>query len=219
MENKGHLTRKGERDLKLFKNERLTKVNKRVVELESNIEKIQGEIDEILQTLADNQEAFALGEISEKDLQKIEEILKEKKAEIERNSELIQQVKDVRKKVAFESIPFVKEAREKKVASLQKEYDKKVKEVHEARNEFIRQLAELGRINNMTNDVTEEYRIAMNKLGEKQPSLWGGAINEITVISRGWTQESKCLGVEESRQKQIYSSGEIPTWASNSKGE
>ena len=130
--------------MKLLENEKLTKVNERLSELEAKKETIQSEINEILQAVEDSVQAYAMGEVSEEDVQKVEDLLQAKTDEIKKIDEMIQRVKGVRKAVALESIPFVKEARAKKVEAIQKEYDKKVTEVIKARNEFLRKLAELG---------------------------------------------------------------------------
>lgn len=194
----------------MFKNEKLTKVNERLSELEAKKETLQNEVNEILEVVESSIEAYALGEVEEKDVEKVKALLEAKTKEIEEIEEMIAKVKVVRESVVVETIPFVKEARQKKIEKIQKEYDDKAKEVIEARNEFLRKLAELGTIKNKIGEANNEYNAIMIGMGEK-PSIYGSAINEITLISGGYTLEKDCLGVEEIVQKQIYA-GNIPSW-------
>ncbi|MGX6441864.1 hypothetical protein ACWM35_01355 [Neobacillus sp. K501] len=195
--------------MKLFENEKFTKVNERIKELESKKAAVQGEINEILTAVEKSIEAYALGEVDEKDVKKAEQLLQEKTKEIADLEEMIQRVKGVRKSVAIESVPFVKEARKKKVEAIQKKYDSKIPEVIAARNEFLKQLAELGRIAKEVGGVNSEFNSIMVELGEK-PSVYGSAIDERAVISGGWTLEKDCLGVEENLQLRVYKSGVVP---------
>jgi DNA repair exonuclease SbcCD ATPase subunit len=181
--------------MKLFENEKLTKVNERIKELEDKKAAVQGEMNEILEAVEKTIESYAIGDVDEQDVEKAKELLEVKTNEINEIDELIQRVKAVRKSVALESVPFVKEARAKKVI--------------EARNAFLRELAELGRVAKEVGSVNAEFNNVMRELGE-QPARFGAAINEKTIISGGWTREEDCLGVEENLQKQVYKSGVIP---------
>jgi DNA repair exonuclease SbcCD ATPase subunit len=195
--------------MKLFENEKLTKVNERIKELEDKKAALQSEMNEILEAIEKTIESYALGDVDEQDVEKAKELLEVKTNEIKEIDELIQRVKAVRKSVALESVPFVKEARAKKVEAIQKRYDEQATKVIEARNAFLRELAELGRVAKEVGSVNAEFNNVMRELGE-QPARFGAAINERTIISGGWTREEDCLGVEENLQKQVYKSGVIP---------
>jgi DNA repair exonuclease SbcCD ATPase subunit len=195
--------------MKLFENEKLSKVNERLKELEAKKEAVQSEVNEIIEALSETDKRYSFGEIDLKDVKKAEQLLQAKTKEIADLEEMIQRVKGVRKSVAIESVPFVKEARAKKIEAIQKNYDSKVSEVITARNEFLKHLAELGRIAKEVGGVNSEFNSIMVELGEN-PSVYGSAINEKPVISGGYTAAEVCLGVEENIQKQIYNSGIVP---------
>ncbi len=194
----------------MFKDEKLTKVNERLQELEARKESLQNEVNEILEAVENSIESYALGEVDDKDVEKVKALLESKTKEIEDVDEMIAKIKAVRKSVVVETIPFVKEARQKKVANIQKEYNEKTKEVIEARNEFLRKLAELGTIKDKVGEANAEFNAVMVEMGE-QPSVYGAALNEVPVISGGYTLAKDCLGVEESVQKEAYK-GNLPDW-------
>ncbi|PRS16526.1 hypothetical protein C6W27_08990 [Bacillus paralicheniformis] len=199
--------------MKLFENEKLKKVNERLSELTEKRESLQNEVNEILQAVEDSVQSYALGEVSEEDVQKAEQLLQEKTEEIKKTDEMIQRVQSIRKSVAVESIPLVKEQRRKKVEKIQSKYDKKAAEVIEARNEFLRKLGELGDMKKEVGNVNNEFNSVMVELGEN-PSAYGAALNEhLVIFERNVTKEADCLGLTEQIQKATYKSGNVPNFA------
>lgn len=194
---------------RLFKNERLDKVNEKIEEATLKAEKLQSEIDEINLALTQTFELYAVGDIDEADVQAAEKLLHEKKTKLASTIEMIGKLKAVRKPIAVESIPFVKEARAKKTEAIQKKYDDQVKNVHKARAAFLEELAALGRIKSEVSSINVEYNDLMVEMGES-PTVYGAAINETAVISGGFTSPHKALGVDEITQKQTYTSGSVP---------
>lgn len=195
----------------LFENEKLTKINERITELNEKREKLQGEIDEILEAVSQSVEAYAMGEVDEETVEKAKAALDEKTKEVEQIDEMLERVKGVRKSVAMESVPFVKEARLKKVEKLQKEYDKKVIEVREARNAFIRKMAELGAIDSKVGDANHEYNSIMRDMDAKTDD-YGKSIHKAPVVSGGYTVEAECIGVSEATQNEA-AAGIVPHYA------
>ncbi|MGG3556271.1 hypothetical protein ABES23_06155 [Peribacillus frigoritolerans] len=194
-----------------MKNEKLSKVNERLNELEAKKDNLQSEVNEILQAVEDSVQAYAMKDVDEATVEKAKSILDAKTKEIKETEEMIQRVKGVRKSVVLESIPFIKSDREKKVEAIQKRYDAKVSEVIEARNSFLRKMAELGSIRNEVGSANNEFNAVMIELGES-PSIYGAALNEVKTFSpKGFTSEADCLGVKERVQTQAYS-GNLPQW-------
>ncbi|KXH87371.1 hypothetical protein [Sporosarcina sp. HYO08] len=195
--------------MKLIKNEKLEKINARLKEVEAKRDAIQSEVDEIEAALSQSVALYAMGEVDEKDIQAAKQLLHEKKIEFAEVEEMISRIRAVRKTVAIESIPFVKESRKKKVAAIQKKYVDQIEHVHKARAKFLEELAALGKIKNEVGSINFEYNDLMQELGGKG-DVYGAAINERTVISGGFTSPTYCLGVDERTQKQSYASGSVP---------
>lgn len=190
----------------LFENEKLEKVNEKLAELKDKRESIANEIEEINNAMEQTFELYAIQEINEQDVEKAKILLDEKRKEYAENEEMIQKVEGVRRKVAVDSVPFVKQHRENKRKEIQSEYDGKVSEVIEARNAFMKKLAELGQVKNKIGSVNLEYNQVMNELG-KEGDTYGVAIGEKTIISNGWTPKDECLGVTETDQRQAHKNG------------
>ncbi|AQX56043.1 hypothetical protein [Priestia flexa] len=202
--------------MSLFKNEKLEKVNEQLTKLESKRNDIVKSIEEMEAALEQTVELFALGEISQKDIEEAHDFLKVRRQELADVERMIAKVSQVRKKVAIETIPFVKEQRRKKVEAIQKKYDLKISKVIEAKNAFLRELAELGTIRNEVGSANNEFNDVMIEIGEN-PSQYGEVLNERKVFSpQGFTSEADCLGIKEDVQKQAYS-GNVPSWVGGMK--
>lgn len=200
----------------MFKNEKVDKINEQMKKLEDKKTEIEKAISDMETALDQTVELYALGEITDKDVEEAHDFLKARRAELLDVERMIQRVASVRRKAAIESLPFVKDAKAKKLEKIQSEYDKKVESVFTARNEFLKELAELGQIKSKVNSVNNEFNDIMTELGET-PSIYGGVINERKLYSpEGFTNEADCLGIKEERQKRAYS-GELPNWVGEAK--
>lgn len=161
--------------MKLFNNEKLSKVNERISELESKREALQGEVNEILQAVSDSIEAYAKMEVDEATVQKAKEILEAKTKEIGELDEMISRVKGVRKSVALESIPFVKEARSKRVEAINKESFEAEIELKKAIAEVFLCHNKISKIRSKASNLNNSYEGTLTELGEKNVIRLGGS--------------------------------------------
>ncbi|TRM10341.1 hypothetical protein FH966_00625 [Lentibacillus cibarius] len=188
-----------------FKNEKLQNVNSRLVELKEKRESLANEIEEIQTAMNDTFESYAVGTIEAEDVRKAEKLLREKKDEYKQNEEMISKVEAVKTEVKKESVPYYKEMRQKKLQDVQKRYDDKVQDVHEARNEFLRQLNELGQIKKEANRANTEYNNVMADIGEESnPYLTGIQEKPFIKGSLGVVKDNETIGVREDVQRQAY---------------
>ncbi|WEA43812.1 hypothetical protein [Priestia aryabhattai] len=187
-------------------------IKSKIVELETKKEALTEELAELTKAIEDSFEDLLLGNVEEKTIDKAKAKFEELSAELKKNEEYIQRAKAVRKKLAVEKvIPFAKEKREKRQKEIQERYDKQVKVVHEARNAFLRELANLGQIRNEIGAVNSEYNQLLSDMGEAK-TPYGSAIREVVVIPNGFTTDEKATGINELIQKQTYSSGNVPSF-------
>jgi len=187
-------------------------IKSKIVELETKNEALTEELAELTKAIEDSFEDLLLGNVEEKTIDKAKAKFEELSAELKKNEEYIQRAKAVRKKLAVEKvIPFAKEKREKRQKEIQERYDKQVKVVHEARNAFLRELANLGQIRNEIGAVNSEYNQLLSDMGEAK-TPYGSAIREVVVIPNGFTTDEKATGINELIQKQTYSSGNVPSF-------
>lgn len=208
--------------MKLFENEKLTKVNERIKELESKKAAVQGEMNEILTAVEKSIEAYALGDVHEKDVKKAEQLLQTKTKEIADLEEMIQRVKAVRKSVAIESVPMVREWRKKQAEAVQAEVDKAVQEALKAREIYVKALANVGQTSTKINAANDQYNALMRKLGEREIE---GGVNippiypeEIMIGLYGSTiEESTALGLSKETQVRAVKLGILPKWVGDSK--
>ena len=187
-------------------------IKSKIVELETKNEALTEELAELTKAIEDSFEDLLLGNVEEKTIDKAKAKFEELSAELKKNEEYIQRAKAVRKKLAVEKvIPFAKEKREKRQKEIQERYDKQVKVVHEARNAFLRELANLGQIRNEIGAVNSEYNQLLSDMGEAK-TPYGSAVREVVVIPNGFTTDEKATGINELIQKQTYSSGNVPSF-------
>ncbi|MFE4047235.1 hypothetical protein [Priestia sp. YIM B13490] len=188
-------------------------IKSKIVELETKKEKLTEELGELSKAIEVNFEDLIQGKVDEETIEKAKAFNEEKASELAKTEEYIVRAKAARKKLAHEKmIPFAKQKREKRQKEIQERYDKQVKAVHEARNAFLRELANLGQIRNEIGAVNSEYNQLLSDMGEgKTP--YGSAIREVVVIPNGFTPDDKATGINELIQKQTYSSGNVPAFA------
>ncbi|MDP9742865.1 UNVERIFIED_ORG: DNA repair exonuclease SbcCD ATPase subunit [Bacillus sp. B2I3] len=201
----------------VMKNEKLSKVNERLNELEMKKDNLQNEVNEILQAVEDSVQAYAMGDVDELTVQKAKSILEAKTTEIKETEEMIQRVKGVRKSVLIESIPFINSDRDKKVEAIQKEVDNAVKEALEAREVYTRKLAAVGQARNKVNAASVEYNDLMRELGErpfeeqvKVPSVYPETITIGMHLSQ--VEEKTALGLSKATQEAAAKRGILPQW-------
>lgn len=187
----------------LFENEKLDNVNKKIEEIQAEIETLQAKVEEGNQAFSELYEKFILDEVKESELKKAEKAVEKDTAELLTLTNMLEKLKALKKKVLVESVPFVKEAKAKKLAKIQAEYDAKIEEVHAAREAFTEKLSEIGRIKNKVHSIDFEYNEVMEEADEKV-SFYGSAINERVVIPAGYTSTADALGISEAQQKQYY---------------
>lgn len=191
----------------------LENIKAKISELENKKETLSTEIAELSQAVNDSFEDLLLGKVDDKTIDKAKEKYKSLTEELEKTEEYIQRAKAVRKKLAFEKfIPFAKEKRKKKLDGIQKRYDEKAQEVIVARNELLKQLAELGQIKNEVKGENAKFNNVMIELGES-PDNYGSAINERKIHSpENYTKEFECLGLKVETQEIVYKDGNVPQW-------
>ena len=189
--------------MKLFKSEKLESINNKITEINGRQAAIQAELADLYEEQKEVIEGYAIGMKSEHEVDKMEDKIEAKKKEIVALDELKSKIKTVKRQAVTESLPFVKEARQKRVQAIQKEYDAKVKKVHEARFAFLQELSELGAIRSKVGSLNSDYNQDLIELG-MNPETYGAALNETVVISAGITADKDSLGVKESVQKRIY---------------
>jgi len=193
--------------------QQLEAVKSKIQELENKQDELTNQVIELTQAIEDSTEQLLLGIVSESDVEQAKVLLNDKKSELAETTELLQRAYAVRKKLAVEKfVPFAKEHREKRLKEIQSRYDNKVESVIAARNELLKQLAELGQIKNEIGNVNQEYNKTLFDLGIPTEK-YGRTINERKVYSpKDYTPEELCLGLKTETQERAYSSGRVPAW-------
>lgn len=196
----------------LFQNDKLDEIKVKLAELNTKKGELIQDIAELNSMLSVKVDLFIAGKITEADIKAAETLLFEKKAELQDVDSLIERVMAVKKKVAFESLPLIAPARDRKRDALQKKYDALIPEIIEARNAFIRKLAEGAQIAEKMGDTNYEYNDIMRELGGKV-STYGKQVNKVAVFNRGWASAGEQLGITEQLQIEAGLGGKIPDWA------
>lgn len=194
-----------------LKNEKLDNVNEKLKELQQKRQTLSDEISNIQQTLDETFNYFAQGKVTDEQIEQANELLREKQEEYKQNEQYIAKVEDVRKKTRFESIPFLREQQRKKSEEIQKRYDEKLSVIEQKRNEYIRELAQLGEIVQESSSVTNEFNETVKTLGGKH--LADGTLDEKKLFSGGFTPEAETLGLKEQTQKDVLRSAKTPSFA------
>ncbi|MGP4073971.1 hypothetical protein ACTWQB_15695 [Piscibacillus sp. B03] len=190
----------------------LKAVKNKIQELESKKSKVFSEIQEIKDTIDESIEYLLIGKISEEDIEKAKNLLEEKEEELKETDSMLQKAYQARNKLAREKfIPFAKERRKKNIQEIQTKYDRKIQDVQKARNEFLKQLAELGQIKQEVGKANDEFNSVLNELG-LESETYGSTIKERVVVPIRFTSDKDAIGVKEQVQKQTYSSGNVPHW-------
>ncbi|CAI9391344.1 hypothetical protein ACTNDN_18990 [Niallia sp. HCP3S3_B10] len=205
----------------LFENEKLTKVNERIKELEDKKAAVQSEMNEILEAIEKTIESYALGDVDEQDVEKAKELLEAKKNEIKEIDELIQRVKAVRKSVVMDSVPLVREWRQKQVETVQAEVNKAVQEALKAREIYVKSLAKIGQAAKKIDTANDDYNAIMRELGEREiqggvniPSIYP---EQIMIGLYGSTiEESTAIGLSKETQEAAVKKGILPYWVGDS---
>lgn len=191
----------------------LENIKSKISELENQKEVLQTEIAELSTAIEDSFEDLLLGRVDESTIDKAKDVYESKTKELQRVTELLERAKIARKKLAIEKIvPFARDNRQKKVAAIQAKYDKQIEAVRKARAAFLSELATLGKIKQEVGGVNQEFNDVLRDMGE-QPHVYGAAISETVIIPNGWTREKDATGASEDTQKQVYASGNVPSWA------
>ncbi|MCQ6277306.1 hypothetical protein JMM81_20750 [Bacillus sp. V3B] len=208
--------------MKLFKNEKVEKVNEQLAKLEEKRGGIVKTIEEMEAALEQTVELFALGQISDQDLEEASDFLKARRQELSEVERMIAKVGSVKKKVAIESIPFIREQRAKKVESAQKNVDKSVKEALEAREFYVRKLAAIGQAAKEVDPANSQYNDFMESLGQNRSDL---SVNiphvfpETVKVGLHVSQflEIDSIGLSKKTQEDAVKSGILPHWVGDSK--
>jgi DNA repair exonuclease SbcCD ATPase subunit len=201
----------------MFKNEKVEKVNEQLTKLETKRDEIVKTIAEMEAALDKTVELFALGEINEKDIEEAHEFLKERRAELADVERMIAKVASVKNKVKIESVPMVREWRNKQVESVQAEVDKAVKEALEAREFYVKKLAAIGQAANKIGTANAEYNALMRELGERESSATINvphAFPEVIQIGLYPVQflETESVGLSKASQENAVKHGTLPSW-------
>ncbi|MEK4406676.1 hypothetical protein MKZ26_20130 [Sporosarcina sp. FSL K6-6792] len=151
--------------MKLFENEKLTKVNERIKEIVVKRDALNGEITIILQAIEDSVQAYAMGDVDEETVKKVEDLLRDKSFEVKQLDEMLQRVKGVRKTIAFDSIPLVRQARVKKVEAVDNEWNEVERRMKKAQAEVFLCYHELSKIKGKANSLMRSYDGLMLELG------------------------------------------------------
>ncbi|MED3624678.1 hypothetical protein P4482_15220 [Neobacillus thermocopriae] len=207
--------------MKLFENDKLTKVNQRIKELEDKKAAVQGEMKKILEAIEKTIESYAVGDVDEKDVEKAKELLEAKKNEIKEIDELIQRVKAVRKSVVVESVPLVREWRQKQVETIQSEINKAVQEALKARENYVHALAKIGQAAKKIDAPNAKYNAIMREIGEREindgvnfPPIYP---EQIMIGLYGSTiEESTAIGLSKETQEAAVKKGILPNWVGDS---
>lgn len=189
--------------MKLFKNEKVDTVNEKINEIEAKQSAIQNELSELNEALQTVIEGFAIGVNSDYEVDQAKAVVEAKAKEIEALETLKGQIQAVKRKVATDAIPLIKEMRQKKIQEVQAEYDKAVQDVHKARFEFMSKLAHVGTLKAKINPANIEVNQALVEVG-LQPETYGETIQERIVVPNGYTSEIDALGFKEATLKRIY---------------
>ncbi|MFC4022706.1 hypothetical protein ACFOUV_02600 [Oceanobacillus longus] len=206
----------------MFKNEKVDKINERLQTLEAKREEIANTIGEMETALEQTVEMFALGQIEEKDINEAHDFLKERRAELSDIERMVARVESVRSKVKVESVPLVREWRNKQAEAVQKDVDKAVKEALAAREAFVKALAKVGQAQSKINAPNAEYNDLMESLGERKTSV---QINVPSVYPETITvglyasevKEDTAIGLSKATQEAAAKRGVLPHWVGDSK--
>lgn len=208
----------------IFKNEKIDKVNEQLSKLETKRDEIAKAIADIEEALEKTVELYAVGEIGEKEIEESHEVLNARRQELADVERMIAKVVDVRKKVAIESVPMVKEWRRKRAESAQKEIDKAVEEARKIRVLFAQKLAEVGQAKKKFDSVNGDFDNVMRELG--QPIFRGNEQGNVPKVIPGEFMIGmypsvipieRSLGLDEDSQENIVRTGDVPSWATASK--
>src|SRR5699024_4766736 len=209
--------------MNLFKNEKLDTVNERLTKLKAKRVEIQKSIEEMESALEQTVELFATGKVSEKDIEEAHECLKERRQELADVEQMIAKVESVKKKIAVETIPLVREWRKKRMNFVQKEVDKAVKEAQEARKNYVQKMAAVNKAWCKTDPITSEYNRLMRELGGREDFYSDVNLPQIypeTIIKGefAWkADEPNAIGITKETQTAIVKKGIIPLWAKDDK--
>src|SRR5690625_376509 len=165
--------------MSLFKSEKLDKVNEQLSKLKSKRDEIQKSIEEMESALEQTVELYAVGQISDKDIEEAHDFLKERRQELADVEQMIVKVEAVKKKIAVEVIPLVREWRKKRFDSVQQEVDKAVKEAQEARKFYVQKLAAVNKAWAKTDPITTEYNRLMRELGGREDYYYDVGLPQI----------------------------------------
>ncbi|WP_152910815.1 MULTISPECIES: hypothetical protein [unclassified Bacillus (in: firmicutes)] len=178
-------------------------------------------MNEILEAIEKTIESYALGDVDEQDVEKAKELLEAKKNEIKEIDELIQRVKAVRKSVVMDSVPLVREWRQKQVETVQAEVNKAVQEALKAREIYVKSLAKIGQAAKKIDTANDDYNAIMRELGEREiqggvniPSIYP---EQIMIGLYGSTiEESTAIGLSKETQEAAVKKGILPYWVGDS---
>jgi chromosome segregation ATPase len=192
---------------------KISGINSRLKNLEEKAENLQEEINELESEHKHAVMSFAVGEVTEEDLTKIEKKIVEKKKELATVTDAIPRIKAIRKEIAKnEVIPFVKKRR-RETEDIQAEYDKQVEVVRKARNAWLRELYKLGeKERNLEGKRNAEINGLLKSVGE-EPLEYGASISPVSIYGSesGWNHPRHSVGVDFSEQLRIYN-GYYPKW-------
>lgn len=202
----------------LFKNEKVEKVNEQLSKLQAKKKGIETTISDMELALEQTTELYAMGEIGEKDINEALEFLKERRAELADIERMLAKVASVKNKVKVESLPMIREWRNKQIASVQVEVDKAVTEALEAREAYVKKLAAVGQAAKKIDPTTSQYNDLMRELGEREDS--GSRIGiphvfpETTVVGLhiATFEEVKSIGLSKKTQEDAAKRGILPSW-------
>lgn len=203
--------------MKLFKNEKLEKVNEQLSKLETKKAGIENKISEMEKVLNQTYELYATQQVSDKDIDEAHAFLKERRQELSDIERMITRVEAVKNKVKIESVPMIREWHNKQVATGQKNVDKAVKEALEAREVYVKALAKVGQETSKMDTPNGEYNALMRELGERE--VKGGVnvphVYPETIIKGNMSWEFKevdTLGLSKKTQNDAVNAGILPHW-------
>lgn len=196
----------------MAKTERIENIDNTIEKTNAQIDSITNEINELEITLQETIRDFAMEAEEETDVEKVKDLIAAKRDELKDKYELVERLQSVRKTSAVDEVPKVAGIRKRKLNKIKKEIDEQEEKVMQARNQFVRELAALGKIKNKVGAANDEYQQTMREIGEKVSEYDRLPITTKKLFSAGWTAENEVIGLTQQIQSDALNTGQYPHW-------